>query len=198
MGKQEIYYIKGSPRLKKFIEAFAAAAGHLNRAYEKRSALECIVLSAVLIDAQLRIGIIMKDQLAQGTDNIDETLLHQSDDEKKRSEREIIKMALDRGLVNDTGYRNLSELYDQRNKCIHRYIISDINYQYVTSLVFKYADALDKVREAVEYVESVQYAQGIGLVKARGDGKEYNFKAEFKKWIKEMADSKDSRPNSDG
>lgn len=198
MGEREVYYIKGPPQLQKFLEAVAAATVHLNRAYETRSALECIVLSAVLIDAQLRIGIIMKDQLAQGTDNVDETLLHQREGDRKRSEREIIKMALDRGLINDTGHRNLSELYDQRNKCIHRYVISDINYRYVTDLVFKYADAMDKVREAVEYVESVQYAKGVGLVKAKGNETEPNFDAEFKKWMKELADSKDIRPNSDG
>ncbi len=198
MGENEVYYIKGPPRLRKFIEAVAAATRHLNRAYETRSALESIVLSAVLIDAQLRIGIIMKDQLAHGTDDIDESLLHQRDGDKKRSEREIIKMARDRGLINDTGHQDLSELYDQRNKCIHRYVISDISYHYVINLVFRYADAMDKVREAVEYVESIQYARGIGLVQAKGDGTEPSFHADFKKWMKELAESKENRPNYDG
>jgi hypothetical protein len=198
MTERGIYYIKGPPRLQHFLEAVAAATEHLNRAYETRSALECIVLSAVLIDAQLRVGVIMKDQLANGTDDVDESLLHQKDDDKKLSERAIIKMALERDLINEIGYRNLSDLYDQRNKCIHRYVISDINYDYVTGLVSRYAEALDKVREAVEYVESVQYARGIGLVKAKGDGTEPDFHAEFKKWMDELAEAKDKRPNHDG
>jgi len=198
MTDREIYYVKGSPRLHQFLEAVAAATRHLSRAEETRSALECIVLSAVLIDAQLRLGIIMKDQLANGTDDFDESLLHQGDGDKKRSEREILQIALARNLINATGHRKLSELYDQRNKCIHRYVISDISYQYVTDLVFKYAEAIDKVREAIADVESVQCAQGIGLVKAKGDRTEPDFDAEFKTWMKELANSKDKRPNRDG
>lgn len=198
MTNRDIYYVKGPARLQQFIEAVAAATRHLNRAYETRSALECIVLSAVLIDAQLRIGIIMKDQLANETDDFDEALLHQRDGDKKRSEREIIKMAFERGLINETGFQKLSVLYDQRNKCIHRYVISDINYNYVTDLVFQYGEAMDKIREAVTYVESEQYARGIGLVKAKGSGTECDFDEEFRKWMTELASSKDKRPNRDG
>lgn len=198
MPQREIYYIKGSPRLQHFLEAVAAATKHLSRAYETRSALECIVLSAVLIDAQLRIGIIMKKQLANGTEEIDESILHQKNGDKKLTERAVISAALECALINDNGYKNLSDLYDQRNKCIHRYIISDINYDYVTDLVFRYADALEKVKEAVEHVEAVQFDRGIGLIKARGDSSEPNFETAFKEWVDELANAKDKRPNYDG
>ena len=198
MTEGQIYYIKGPPRLQHFIEAVAAATKHLSRAYETRSTLECIVLSAALIDAGLRIGIIMKEQLANGTDDFNESLLHQEDGDKKLSERKIIDMALKCDLINETGYRNLSDLYDQRNKCIHRYVISDINYNYVTSLVFRYAEALEKVREAVKYVQSVQAARGIGMVKAKGDETEPGFNTELDKWMDELAEARDKRPNHDG
>jgi len=147
MTQHDIYYYDGkiSPRVGKFIEAIAAARHHLSRAYDTRSALECIVLSASIIDAQLRIGIIMKQQLDNKTDSFDESLIHQKGGDKKRQERDILKMALDHGVINDIVYHMLNELYNKRNKCIHRYIISDINYQYATRLVFEYDEAITLV-----------------------------------------------------
>lgn len=67
-----------SDSLKKLLQGMVAATHLLDKAYEKQSALESIVLQTNLIDGALRLGLILKAQLDSGTQTIDESLLIQN------------------------------------------------------------------------------------------------------------------------
>jgi hypothetical protein len=191
------YWIKGPERLNLFTEAMSAAALRLNHGYETCSALECIVLSAAIVDGLLRIGLIMKKQIDEHTSEVDVSLLHQKGDDQIRSERWVVNQAAVRGIIDASLQAELSGLYDCRNKCIHRYIISDINYDFATNLVFRYAQVLDRVNESVHALEEEQFKLGVGIVAAEADTSEKAYTSQMRGWLKEMAVAKDTRLNRD-
>ena len=148
------------------MQGMTAAAHLMNVAVEKRSALECIVLQSNIIDGSLRIGLILKRQLVERNLAVDETLLDQTDDDKAISERSIYKRCLSAGVIDQRLFNNLSTLYNKRNKCIHRYLLSDIDYDFATHLVFELDSVLDEVGTVINRLESEQVAQGIGMTVA--------------------------------
>ncbi len=145
------------------MQGMAAAQLLLNKAIEKRSALECIVLQANLIDGALRIGLILKAQLNAGDSRIDDTLLAQADNDSRISERMVYKRCLENGVIDQTLFQRLTSAYDQRNKCIHRYVLSEIDYDFATRLVFELSDLLDQTSRAVGILEQQQIEKGIGM-----------------------------------
>ncbi|MGH8456641.1 MAG: hypothetical protein ACRETW_05570 [Stenotrophobium sp.] len=82
-------------------------------------------------------------------------------------------------------------LYEGRNKCIHRYIISDVNYSYATELVFDYADAIKVACLSIKNLEEKQYEMRIGIVAAQADTNEPGYKSGIKKWLAEMVLAKE-------
>lgn len=149
--------------LEKFLQGLAAAAHLFNNAVEKHSALECIVLQANMLDASLRVGLILKQQLASQSTTIDYSLLQQGQSDKKVSEREIYNRCRDAAVIDSTLYTALSVAYNKRNECIHRYILSEIDYDYATSLVFELDALLDKVKSAIWQLEHEQIQRGVGM-----------------------------------
>lgn len=149
--------------LGRFMQGMMAAQLLLNKAIEKRSALECIVLQANLIDGALRIGLILKAQLNAGDSSIDDTLIAQSDNDSRVSERMVYKRCLESGVIDRTLFQRLSVAYDKRNKCIHRYLLSEIDYDFVTKLVFELSDLLEESSRAVGVLEQQQIEKGVGM-----------------------------------
>src|SRR5262249_17438755 len=137
-----------SDQLERFLQGMAAAAHLLNRAIEKQSALECIVLQANILDGMLRVGLILKAQLDAGNTAIEVDLLQQGETDKKISERQIYERCRGAGVIEPHLFDTLSSVYDKRNKCMHRYLLSDIDYDYAVNLVFE----LDKVCDEVKAV----------------------------------------------
>jgi hypothetical protein len=166
--------------LEKFMQGMLAAVMLLNKAIEKQSAMECIVLMANLIDGSLRIGLILREQMNSKSNTIDESLLTQRDTDRPLSERAVYTMCLDAGVIDQSIYQQLSDAYDKRNKCIHRYLLSDINYDYATMLVFELDNILEKVKAAIGYLEQCQIEHGIGIT-AKGSAPTKAYLIEFAK-----------------
>src|SRR5260370_13887113 len=100
--------------LEKFLQGMTAATHLLNRAIERQSALECIVLQANLIDGSLRVALILHSQLESRSRTVDDTLLQQHDSDQKTSERAVYKRCLSTGVADDSLFQTLSAAYDKR------------------------------------------------------------------------------------
>ncbi|MDA1088286.1 MAG: hypothetical protein O2901_14890 [Verrucomicrobia bacterium] len=160
--------------LEKLLQAVTAAAMLLNKAYEKRAALECIVLQANLIDGVLRVGLILKQQLDTGSCAIDDLLLMQSDDDRAISERDIYRRALVAAVIDQPLFDDLSSAYGVRNRCIHRYLLSTTTYDDAIELVYRLDKLLRRVNAAVELLEEAQVQRGRGItVKGSAIGKDF-------------------------
>lgn len=149
--------------LEQFLSGMAAACVKFNEAVEKRCAIECIILGAAIVDGQLRMALILREQLQSNSQAIQEKLLSQADDERGMSERSIFRRCHDAGIVNEPLFQRLGAAYDKRNKIIHRYLLSDANYAFATALVFEYADLIEAVKQVVHRIESEQIHLGRGM-----------------------------------
>ena len=139
-----------------------------------------------------------KDQIDRLTNEIDESLLHQKDGDQIRGERWVITEAARKDVISPELKDELIDLYECRNKSIHRYIVSDVNYTYAAHLVFRYSDVRDKVNESIQALEREQWNLGIGIVATQAGTSEPNHEAGMKQWVEKMAADKERRPNMDG
>src|SRR3989442_1570584 len=97
--------------LEKFQQGMAAAVHLLNKAIERRSALECIVLQANLIDGVLRLALILKAQLDSLSNAVDDSLLRQRDSDSKVTEKMIYARCLQAGVIDQSLFDALSAAY---------------------------------------------------------------------------------------
>lgn len=152
-----------------FMASIATTIDLKNRAIENNSFIEYVVLSANSIDASLRLSIILTSQIENKNDEIDTNLLFQSESDKPIMEREIYKQTLDKGIISQEIYDELEELYKQRNRVVHRYIITDIRTDEIFDIAHKYAILDSKIGCIVNNLEQEQVKQKVGIHKNNND-----------------------------
>jgi hypothetical protein len=150
-------------RFHNFMVGFTAAVELDNRAATKGCFVECVVLSAAVIDGTLRMGLILKHQLETNSQDLLDELLYQEEDEKGISEREIYKRSLAKRIVTKETYDRLNDLYDRRNRVIHRYIISMITTKDVLDVAYAYDSLKHEVSDQVAELEKEQIRLGVGM-----------------------------------
>jgi len=175
-------------RLAAFMRGVAAATVLLNRAGERGSFIEAICLTSNIIDAQLRIGIILQHQIETKSRDIPIESLFQEEQGKKFSERDIFKIAKSKKVINDDIYQKLSDIYDERNRVIHRYIITDITTHQVLDIGIRYENLLQEIHNRIIEIEEEQIRLSVGMTV---DGPKFEG-PEAIKWIEDMADEKHS------
>ena len=168
------------------MNGFAATAQLLQRAGKNGFFIEYTCLSASIIDGLLRIGLILKHQLETKTDDILDSLLYQSDEDKIISERKIYKLALKEEIISQELFDQLEILYKERNRVVHRYIISDISTKEVLNIGIQYEQIRYSVSAAVRKLEDEQIETGIGMTKAG----ENTAKEEMENLLNEMSAKK--------
>lgn len=156
-------------KFENFMNGFVAATQLLQRAGEKGFFIEYTCLSASIIDGLLRIGLILKHQLETKTDEIDESLLYQTNEDRIIPERKIYQIALEKTIISQELFDKLEELYKKRNRVIHRYIISNISTREVLNIGIKYEEIRSSVSDAVKKLEDEQIETGIGMTKTGKD-----------------------------
>ncbi len=149
-----------------FMAGYGAAVQLMRRAQGLGCFVEAVCLSTSVIDASLRIGIILKHQLTNRTEEMLNLLLNQSEGDPILLEREIYKIAKGKHVIDDSQFKLLNELYGKRNRIIHRYIISDITTQDVVDIAKQYDALLDSIHETIKGLEDEQIAQGHGTVRS--------------------------------
>lgn len=150
--------------LSNFTNTFGAVRLLIDKANKTGSLLEALVLYASFIDAQLRFGIILKNQLKNKTSNYDENLIFQRN-ESYISEGEIHSLALNEKFINDTDYKEISYLYKQRNRAVHRYFISDFEYADIAEILNRYEKIYKILSKGLLKLEKEQVKKDIGMTK---------------------------------
>lgn len=150
-------------RLNLFMYATAALIDLRNKALENGSFIELVVLTANRIDALLRLSIILTNQLEKGNDEIDTSLLFQGEQDRPIMERTIYQKALSRNIITQSLFDELELLYLERNKVVHRYIITDIRTEEVIKIVFRYYELEDKIDVIINSLENEQFQKKIGM-----------------------------------
>lgn len=154
-------------RWNRFLLSCAASIDLVNRAYENSSFIELVVLLANRIDAVLRQSIILDKQLKERSDELDVSLIYQSENDPPIMEKIVYKKALNSGLLDQKTYDELIRLYNIRNKVVHRYIISDIRTADIIQLVWLYKQMNDKLGDDLIALEEKQFKEQIGIYKGK-------------------------------
>lgn len=160
-------------RYDRFMTSMVASLDLRNRAYENGSFIELIVLLANYIDALLRLGLILNEQLENQNSEYSKEIIFQSPTDKPIVEKKIYKIALDKKIISDRQYEKLFQLYNERNKVVHRYIVTDLKTQEIIDLGQEYANIESEIGEIISQLEYEQYKKGVGYNKGNippGDG----------------------------
>jgi uncharacterized protein YutE (UPF0331/DUF86 family) len=153
-------------RFIRFMGGFAAAAELAKRAHGREHHVEYIVLAGSLIDALLRMGLILRHQIETQSEAILADLLYQGHDDSIIGEREIYRRAAAAQVIDAALLDELQDLYSWRNRVIHRYVISEITTEDVRHVAADYHRALSRVAQAVYAVEHEQIVRRVGMVRA--------------------------------
>lgn len=154
-----------------FIFAFGAARELLGRAHKHGFLIESIVLYAALLDGLLRIGLILKRQIKNADDAIEDTLIEQTKGGKYYSERQIYRMALQEKVTDQEMYEALGRLYDRRNEIVHKFFLTPITYDSLAGDLVQYEHLYEKLLEIVRALECEQVQRGIGMTRSRGSSR---------------------------
>jgi len=186
--------IKTESRFESFMRGFSAAVQLGGRSVENGSFIESVCLSASIIDAQLRIGLILSHQLQRASSDLLDDLLYQPDVSKIVPERSIYKRALKEGIIAKEIYNELENLYQKRNRVVHRYIISDITTAEVLDIARRYSDMVHAVNQSIRKVEDEQLRRGVGMTVA-GNRIPESLRGKAKEIMDRMVDEKHGNAN---
>lgn len=171
-----------------FMSSIAATIDLKNKSIENGSFIEYVVLAANKIDALLRLSIILTNQINNKNDEIDTTFLFQNEGDKPLMERTIYKIVFDKGILEQIFFDELEDLYKQRNKVIHRYIITDIRTTDVVKIAIRYGTLEEKIDLIVNNLEKKQSELKIGIYANSKDlGKGFN-EIEMKELLTKIRD----------
>ncbi len=148
-------------RIKRFISAFAVIITLRQRAWARACFVEYILLSWAQVDAMLRWGLVLKRQLESGDERVEARLI-----EGRLREREVIDTALGEGVIAPDVAENLHRLYQDRNKIVHRFFITDIDYEAAKRVASQMEPQIHHLTEVLGELEEEQVRTGRGMTRA--------------------------------
>lgn len=152
-----------SYRFEMFLQGVGATSLILSNAISNKAFIEATCILASQIDALLRIGIILKNQINNNNKDIDVEWIYQGLSDKKKSEKDIYKKGLDLGIIDQNVFDELYRLYDDRNRVIHRFIISEITLAEVEDIAYNYYQRQKAINKIIYDLETEQIEKNVGM-----------------------------------
>jgi hypothetical protein len=167
-----------------FLISFGAARKMLERAQERGSFIEGIVVYVSLIDGLLRISLVLDKQLAGNfTGDIDD-YTQQVTGGPKFTEKMIYTEARRRNLIDDELRDEIIDLYNQRNAVIHRFFLEGMTYTSLEPLLDRYEVVYHRCYDVVNALEERQIARGGPGMTQKGRGKISDIKGDIQRQVK--------------
>lgn len=159
-------------KLNNFVHAFGAARLLIQKANAEGALLEGLALYAALTDGFLRIGLVLKRQIAKKTMAVDEVLISQEMGGQYYTERQIQRMAHGEGIISQEIFDELSALYDKRNDAIHKFFLTGLQYVDLPPFLERYEVMYKALNRIVYDLETEQIQKGVGMSAPGKDTKE--------------------------
>jgi uncharacterized protein YutE (UPF0331/DUF86 family) len=169
-------------RIKRFISAFAVGISLRQRAWARACFIEYTLLSWAQIDAMLRWGLVLKQQIDDRSSVADPTLI-----EGRQRERDYISMARKEGVIDDGLANELHRLYKARNEIVHTFFITDIDYEASKRIASQLEPIIHRLTQTLEALENEQIDQGVGMTRA---GTSDELRKEFEEYLETYAQEK--------
>ncbi len=150
-------------KYEKFMASLAASFDLKSEALNNKSFIVFSIIVANQIDAYLRLCVVMTEQLDNQTDEIDTKLLYQAPNDKPIMERKIYSLAQEKGIIKKKVFEELESLYLERNKMVHRYIISEFRTRQLLEIALRYESISETIRLITRDIEDLQFEKKIGI-----------------------------------
>ena len=174
ISKPERIYAFNLNKYDNFLGSLMASYDLRENAFNTNSYVELIIIVSNQIDAFLRLSIVLNEQLKSKSNEIDLKYLFQADDERGIIERKIYKKAFEENIIDSDLNDKLNVLYNDRNRVIHRYIISHIKTREIVKIAYEYMMICEDVRLVCKEYEEKQFGKGFGIY-GKGFSKEDEF-----------------------
>ena len=162
-------------RLDSFIQGVAATEYMINNAVEHKCFIEMTILFASQIDAFLRIGIILQTQINDKSTAIAKEWIYQGMADKKKTEKDVYQASRALGIIDDNTFNVLHKLYEDRNRVVHRFIISEITASEIEQIALRYYLERERIKRLVYSIESKQIELNLGMTRKGSKFKEDDF-----------------------
>jgi hypothetical protein len=169
MGPPPVANDSPGKRLSRFMDGCEAAMELFTRAFAEGFPTEAVVLGAAVIDSGLRIALVLDHQIRTKSDQLLMELLHQGCDDRAVTERQVYRRSLDGAVITKELFDELEALYSERNRVVHRYVISEITTEDVFRIARRYRAAIPKVGAVVSTLERRQIEVGVGMTRRGSD-----------------------------
>jgi len=146
-----------------FLASLATSYDLSENAYKSNSYIELVAILSNQIDAFLRLSIVLHTQLENKTNDIEIQYIFQGENQKGIIERKIYSTAFELQIIDNSTFKELNELYDLRNKVIHRYIISFIKTRDIADTAYHYTILNEKIRLILKSFEDRQANEKVGI-----------------------------------
>ena len=83
--------------------------------------------------------------------------------DKPISERDIYRRALAASVIDESTFAQLQALYDDRNRVIHRYIITRITTSEVLDIAIRYERIIEALHKRIWEIEERQIRENVGM-----------------------------------
>lgn len=198
LDKETTKFIVPKIRWDNFMLSFGASIDLVNRAYEKGSSFELVILLANQIDALLRQAIILTQQLKEQNSAIDVKLIYQTKGDNPIFEKTIYKTAHKANVISEELLIKLNRLYEIRNRTVHRYIISNIRTNDIVELVWSYTQTRKIVGQILMKLEWEQFDKQIGIYKGDLPPDTIFSNEKLETYIANIKDKHGNKKNSEG
>ena len=148
-----------------FLYAFGATRLLLQRAHEHGFLIEGLMLYALIVGGFCRICMVLKEQIDKESEKINEKYIYQGSGKSAISEREIYRLTLNNGVISKKLFNELNDLYNIRNKLVHRFFISKIEYSNLESVCARYEHVYNQFREITYDLEEDQIRKNVGMTR---------------------------------
>ncbi len=187
-----------SYRFEMFMQGVGATATILNNAIENKAFIEATCILSNQIDSLLRIGIVLKKQLINKNSEIETEWIYQGKNDKKKTEKNIYTKAKEIEIIDEKIYKELYNIYEERNRVIHQFVISEITLAEVEGIAYNYHLLKEKINKIIYNIESEQIKLNIGMTTTNSGSETWNEKKamEFIKGKIGKQDYFDKKPNA--
>lgn len=159
-------------RFEVFLQGVGATSLMLNKSVKSKAFIEATCIIANQIDALLRIGIVLKKQLLNGNNLIETKWIYQGLSDKIISEKDVYKESLNLGIITQEIFDNLYQLYNDRNRVVHRFIISVITLAEAEEISYKYYKKSEELNQIIYNLEAEQIKLNVGMTIKGGQAQE--------------------------
>ena len=135
--------------------SIATARLLLRKAHDNGCVIEGICLYVSIIDGFLRLAVIYSrtKNSPNHSYSFDKNFIRQDEGERTQSEKEIYDIAFREKIISEKLYKELREMYQFRNKVVHRFNISNINYTQVAEACTKFESIYHEIFDIVALLE---------------------------------------------